>query len=76
MGWFYQFIIQVREDILEEEDGPVLQHGLKGLHKSKLIYEGINRRDKSLSQFVKVLRTGAISTQRVQMPRQGFNPHR
>ncbi len=31
------FIIQVRQDILEEEDGPVLQHGLKELHKSKLI---------------------------------------
>ena len=31
------YIIQVRDDILEEEDGPVLQHGLKGLHKSKLI---------------------------------------
>lgn len=31
------FIIHVREDILEEEDGPVLQHGLKGLHKTKLI---------------------------------------
>ena len=26
-----------REDILEEEDGPVLQHGLKGLHNSRLI---------------------------------------
>lgn len=31
------YIIHVREDILEEEDGPVLQHGLKGLHKTKLI---------------------------------------
>ncbi len=31
------YVIQVREDILEEEDGPVLQHGLKGLHKTKLI---------------------------------------
>jgi len=31
------FIIHVREDVLEEEDGPVLQHGLKGLHKTKLI---------------------------------------
>ncbi|HEX5836378.1 MAG TPA: HNH endonuclease [Anaerolineales bacterium] len=31
------YIIHVREDILEEEDGPVLQHGLKGLHQSKLI---------------------------------------
>jgi putative restriction endonuclease len=31
------YVIQVREDILEEEDGPVLQHGLKGLHQKKLI---------------------------------------
>ncbi len=31
------YIIQVRKDILEEKDGPVLQHGLIGLHKSKLI---------------------------------------
>lgn len=31
------YIIQVREDILEEEDGPVLQHGLKGLHHTKII---------------------------------------
>jgi len=31
------YILQVREDILEEEDGPVLQHGLKGLHNTKLI---------------------------------------
>ena len=30
------YIIQVRKDILEEEDGPVLQHGLKGLHNTKL----------------------------------------
>jgi putative restriction endonuclease len=34
------YIIHVREDILEEEDGPVLQHGLKGLHQSKLILPG------------------------------------
>ncbi len=27
------YIIQVRAYILEEEDGPVLQHGLMGLHK-------------------------------------------
>jgi putative restriction endonuclease len=31
------YIIHIREDILEEEDGPVLQHGLKGLHNTKLI---------------------------------------
>jgi len=32
-----EYIIQVRGDVLEEEDGPVLQHGLKELHKTKLI---------------------------------------
>ena len=31
------YVIHVREDILEEEDGPVLQHGLKGLHNSRII---------------------------------------
>jgi putative restriction endonuclease len=31
------FVIQIRKDVLDEEDGPVLQHGLKGLHKTKLI---------------------------------------
>jgi putative restriction endonuclease len=31
------YVIKIREDILEEEDGPVLQHGLKGLHGSMLI---------------------------------------
>ena len=31
------YVIQVRADILEEEDGPVLQHGLKGLHNARLI---------------------------------------
>jgi putative restriction endonuclease len=37
LGVSPDYIIQVRKDILEEEDGPVLQHGLKGLHKTKLI---------------------------------------
>lgn len=36
LGITPDYIIQVREDILDEEDGPVLQHGLKGLHNSKL----------------------------------------
>ena len=31
------YVIHVREDILEEEDGPVLQHGLKGLHNTRII---------------------------------------
>jgi putative restriction endonuclease len=37
LGVTPDYIIQVREDILDEEDGPVLQHGLQGLHNTKLI---------------------------------------
>jgi putative restriction endonuclease len=37
LGVSPDYIIQVREDILGEEDGPVLQHGLQGLHNTKLI---------------------------------------
>ena len=37
LGVTTDYVIRVREDILEEEDGPVLQHGLKGLHNTKLI---------------------------------------
>jgi putative restriction endonuclease len=37
LGVTPDYIIQVRADVLEEEDGPVLQHGLKGLHNSKLL---------------------------------------
>jgi putative restriction endonuclease len=37
LGVTPDYVIRVREDILEEEDGPVLQHGLKGLHKTKLV---------------------------------------
>ena len=28
--------VEVRKDVLDEEDGPMLQHGLKGLHNTKL----------------------------------------
>jgi len=31
------YIIEVRQDILDEEDGPMLQHGLKDLNQSKII---------------------------------------
>ena len=37
LGVTPDYIIKVRNDILEEEDGPVLQHGLKGLNNSRLI---------------------------------------
>ena len=30
------YSVEVRKDVLEEEDGPMLQHGLKGLHSSKI----------------------------------------
>ena len=31
------YIIELRKDILEEEDGPMLKHGLKELHRTKII---------------------------------------
>ena len=31
------YIIEVRQDILHEKDGPILQHGFKNLHRSNLI---------------------------------------
>jgi putative restriction endonuclease len=37
LGVTPDYIIQIREDILNEEDGPVLQYGFKGLHETKLI---------------------------------------
>ena len=37
LGVTPDYIIHVRQDVLEEEDGPVLQHGLKGLHNTRLI---------------------------------------
>jgi putative restriction endonuclease len=43
LGVTPDYVIQVREDILEEEDGPVLQHGLKGLHNTKLILPNLKR---------------------------------
>lgn len=31
------YIMEVRKDILDEEDGPMLLHGLQGLHRKKII---------------------------------------
>ena len=31
------YIIQVRRDVLDEDDGPMLLHGLKGLHNSHIV---------------------------------------
>ena len=31
------YIIEVRRDVLQEEDGPMLRHGLQGMHNSRLI---------------------------------------
>jgi putative restriction endonuclease len=37
LGVSPDYVIQIRADVLEEDDGPVLQHGLKGLHGAKLL---------------------------------------
>lgn len=31
------YIVEVRKDIMEEEDGPMLMHGLQGLHQNKIV---------------------------------------
>jgi putative restriction endonuclease len=43
LGVTPDYVIHVREDILEEEDGPVLQHGLKGLHNTRIILPSSKR---------------------------------
>ena len=30
------YVVEVRADVLEEEDGPMLLHGLKGMHRIEL----------------------------------------
>ncbi len=37
IGLTPDYTVEVREDILDETDGPMLQHGLKELHKRKFI---------------------------------------
>lgn len=61
LGITPDYIIRVREDVLEEEDGPVLQHGLKGLHNTKLILPSLKNHYPSrealewrYSQFMRV----------------------
>ena len=34
------YLVEVRRDLLEESDGPMLQHGLKELHRKKIILPG------------------------------------
>lgn len=31
------YIVEVRKDIMEEEDGPMLMHGLQGLHRNRIV---------------------------------------
>jgi len=31
------FVVEVRRDVLKETDGPMLRHGLQGLHKIRLL---------------------------------------
>jgi putative restriction endonuclease len=30
------YLVEVRRDVLEEEDGPMLRHGLQGIHRSRI----------------------------------------
>ncbi len=37
LGVTPDYIIEVRTDILEEIDGPMLQHGLQGMHHQRIL---------------------------------------
>ncbi|MFC1618761.1 HNH endonuclease [Candidatus Neomarinimicrobiota bacterium] len=37
LGITPDYIVEIREDVLHEYDGPMLQHGLQGMHHSQLI---------------------------------------
>ena len=37
------YIVEVRKDIMDEEDGPMLMHGLKGLHNNKIVVPASKR---------------------------------
>ena len=37
------YVIKVREDILQEEDGPMLLHGLKGLHDRRILLPRVQK---------------------------------
>jgi len=37
------YLIQVRQNILDEEDGPILKHGLKEMHNSTLILPNLKK---------------------------------
>ncbi len=37
LGITPDYVVEIRDDVLEEIDGPMLEHGLKGLHGSRLI---------------------------------------
>ncbi len=44
LGVTPDYIIQVRQDVLEEEDGPVLRYALKGLHNARLLLPSSKRK--------------------------------
>ena len=31
------YVVEVRRDVLEEEDGPMLIHGLQGMHDTRIV---------------------------------------
>ena len=56
------YLIEVREDVLDEEDGPMLLHGLKGLHmqeihlpRTRALYPDPERLDWRYSKFKKAV---------------------
>jgi putative restriction endonuclease len=45
-------VVEVRRDALEETDGPMLQHGLKGCHEKRLVVLPISEELKPRREFL------------------------
>ena len=43
LGINEDYVIEVRKDILEEVDGPMLKHGLQELHQKRMVLPGSHR---------------------------------
>ena len=51
LGIDADYIIHVKREILEESDGPMLQHGIKELNKQKIILPS-NRKDHPEKEYL------------------------
>ena len=62
------FIVQIREDVLEEHDGPTLRHALQGVHGEKLVLprqRGASSRSHLAGRAVRTVPQGRVASRRI-----------